>query len=50
MVEIHRITFTAKRWALITGIAFVICLGFGIVDAVRSAPDTATETTTEASE
>ena len=39
MVEIHKVILPFKKWALVTGIAHAICLGFGIVDAVRNQPE-----------
>jgi len=53
MVEIHEKILPFKKWALVTGIAFVLCLGFGITDAVKNAPEEPTtieETTGEPSE
>ena len=39
MVEIHKMILPFKKWVLVTGIAFVICLGFSIIDCVKNQPE-----------
>lgn len=39
MVEIHTKILPFKKWALVTGIAFVFCIGFGITDFAMNQPE-----------
>ncbi len=50
MVEIHKMILPFKKWALVTGIAFVICTGFAIADYNMNLPAEPTETIEEPTE
>ena len=39
MVEIHTKILPFKKWALVTGSAFVLCILFGITDIVVNLPE-----------
>lgn len=39
MVELHKVILPFQKWAFVTGIAFVVCIGFAIMEHERNAPD-----------
>ncbi len=39
MVEIHKVVLPFRAWALVTGVAFVICIGFAVAQQEPDSPD-----------